>query len=73
MPDLMAVTGRSTLQVTQRYLNTKADAATRAAYDKMDFYADFEVTPRRTSEGGEAASSPALQGVKWWLRRASIP
>jgi integrase len=62
MPDLMAVAGHSTLQVTQRYLNTKADAAKRAASIQSDFYADFEVTPRRTSEGGEAASSPALQG-----------
>lgn len=62
MPDLMAVAGHSTLQVTQRYLNTKADAATRAASIQSEFYVDFEVTPRRTSEGGGAASSPALQG-----------
>lgn len=62
MPDLMAVAGHSTLQVTQRYLNTKADAAQRAALLQADFYADFEVTTRTTSEGGEAAKSPALQG-----------
>ena len=62
MPDLMAVAGHSTLQVTQRYLNTKADAAQRAASIQSDFYADFEVTPRSSSEGGGAAKSPALQG-----------
>ncbi len=62
MPDLMAVAGHSTLQVTQRYLNTKADAAQRAASIQSDFYADFEVTPRPSQEGGEAAKSPALQG-----------
>ncbi len=62
MPDLMAVAGHSTLQVTQRYLNTKADAAQRAATLQSDFYADFEVTPRSGPEGGEAARSPALQG-----------
>ena len=62
MPDLMAVAGHSTLQVTQRYLNTKADAAQRAASLQSDFYADFEVTPRLALEGGEAAKSPALQG-----------
>ena len=45
MPDLMAVAGHSTLQVTQRYLNTKADAAKRAAAVTSDFYADFEVAP----------------------------
>jgi len=42
MPDLMAVAGHSTLQVTQRYLNTKADAAKRAASIQSGFYADFE-------------------------------
>ncbi len=62
MPDLMAVAGHSTLQVTQRYLNTKADAAKRAAAVTSEFYADFEVTLRRFSEGGEAAKSPDLQG-----------
>jgi len=62
MPDLMAVAGHSTLQVTQRYLNTKADAAQRAASIQSDFYADFEVMPRPTPEGGEAAKSPVLQG-----------
>ncbi len=62
MPDLMAVAGHSTLQVTQRYLNTKADAAQRAASIQSDFYADFEVTPRSIFGGGEAAKSPALQG-----------
>lgn len=62
MPDLMAVAGHSTLQVTQRYLNTKADAAQRAAVLQSEFYADFEVTPRSPLEGGEAAKSPALQG-----------
>lgn len=62
MPDLMAVAGHSSLQVTQRYLNTKADAAQRAASIQSDFYADFEVTPPRDSEGGEAAKSPAVQG-----------
>lgn len=45
MPDLMAVAGHSTLQVTQRYLNTKADAAQRASLVQSEFYADFEVTP----------------------------
>lgn len=62
MPDLMAVAGHSSLQVTQRYLNTKADAARRAASIQTDFYAGFEVTPPSSAEGGEAASSPALQG-----------
>lgn len=62
MPDLMAVAGHSSLQVTQRYLNTKADAAQRAASIQSDFYADFEVTRPSSSEGGEAASSPVLQG-----------
>lgn len=62
MPDLMAVAGHSTLQVTQRYLNTKADAAQRAASIQSDFYADFEVSPRPSQEGGGAAKSPALQG-----------
>jgi integrase len=62
MPDLMAVAGHSSLQVTQRYLNTKADAAQRAASIQSDFYADFEVTPPSSSEGGGAANSPALQG-----------
>lgn len=55
MPDLMAVAGHSTLQVTQRYLNTKADAAQRAALIQTDFYADFEVSPRQALEGGGAA------------------
>jgi len=72
MPDLMAVAGHSTLQVTQRYLNTKANAAQRAATIQSDFYGNFKVMPRRTSEGGEAAQSPALQGIRWWLRPASI-
>lgn len=63
MPDLMAVAGHSTLQVTQRYLNTKADAAKRAAAIQADFYADFEVTPRRQPEGGEAADFPAVAGI----------
>lgn len=57
MPDLMAVAGHSTLQVTQRYLNTKAEAAQRAALIQTDFYADFEVTPRQALEGGGAAKS----------------
>lgn len=66
MPDLMAVAGHSTLQVTQRYLNTKADAAARAASIQETFYAGFDVTPRvadtevvdaapKTQEGGGAA------------------
>jgi len=50
MPDLMAVAGHSTLQVTQRYLNTKADAAQRAGSIQSVFYTDFEVTPRLTAE-----------------------
>jgi hypothetical protein len=62
MPDLMAVAGHCSLSVTQRYLNTKADAAQRAASIQSDFCADFEVTPPRDSEGGEAASFPVLQG-----------
>lgn len=62
MPDLMAVAGHSTLQVTQRYLNTKADAAQRASRIQSDFYADFEVTPRPKSEGGEVASSAVSLG-----------
>jgi integrase len=57
MPDLMAVAGHSTLQVTQRYLNTKADAAQRAALIQSGFYADFEVTPRLAPEGGGAAKT----------------
>lgn len=60
MPDLMAVAGHSTLQVTQRYLNTKADAAQRAGSIQSDFYADFEVTPRLVPIGGEEA---ALNGA----------
>lgn len=57
MPDLMAVAGHSSLQVAQRYLNTKADAAQRAALIQSDFYADFEVTPQPAREGGGAAKS----------------
>lgn len=60
MPDLMAVAGHSTLQVTQRYLNTKADAAKRAASIQSTFYADFEVIPRAMPEGGENAEKPGI-------------
>lgn len=62
MPDLMAVAGHSTLQVTQRYLNTKADAAKRAGAIQSAFYADFEVTPRSVPTGGEPGRSPVSLG-----------
>lgn len=62
MPDLMAVAGHSALQVTQRYLNTKADAAQRTALIQSDFYADFEVTPRPGKEGREAENSAESPG-----------
>lgn len=62
MPDLMAVAGHSTLQVTQRYLNTKADAARRAASLQSDFFADFEVMPLELREGGGTAKTAVSQG-----------
>jgi integrase len=62
MPDLMAVAGHSTLQVTQRYLNTRADAAHRAASIQSAFYAGFEVTlPSRSGGGGLAESAADLE------------
>jgi len=55
IPDLMAVAGHSSIQVTQRYMNTKSEAAQRAATIATNLFADFEVIPRPTLGGGEAA------------------
>lgn len=56
-PDVMAILGHSSLQVTQRYANTRADAARRGAAMLSVYYADFEVTLDRDPRGGEAANS----------------
>jgi hypothetical protein len=53
----MAILGHSSLQVTQRYANTRADAARRGAAMLSNYYADIEVTPTGDAGGGEAANS----------------
>lgn len=58
-PDVQAIMGHSSLQVTQIYANTKADAARRAVPLLSDYYARIEVTPKG---GDPAPSSPSLQG-----------
>jgi integrase len=44
-PDVMAILGHSSLQVTQLYANTRADAARRAVPLLSDYYASKVVTP----------------------------
>lgn len=62
LPDLMAIAGHSTMAVTQKYLNTGAEAARRVRAIQSQLYADFEVIPRPMSKGGEAAEIPAMAG-----------
>jgi len=57
-PDVQAILGHSSLQVTQLYANTRADAAKRGAVVLSDYYAEIEVTPPSASEGGEEAGKP---------------
>lgn len=56
-PDVMAILGHSSLQVTQKYANTRADAARRGATMLSSYYADLEVTLRNVAEGGDEAQS----------------
>ncbi|MES2171964.1 MAG: tyrosine-type recombinase/integrase [Actinomycetota bacterium] len=53
-PDVQAVLGHSSLQVTQLYADTRKDAARRAVSALSHFYAPLE---RSTSGGGEAEKS----------------
>lgn len=58
-PDVQGILGHSSLQVTQLYANTWADAARRAVPLLSNYYAEIEVRP---GGGDPARSSPSLQG-----------
>jgi integrase len=53
-PDVQAVAGHSTLQVTQRYADTRRDAARRATETLSSFFAPLGLS---SIEGGEAGKS----------------